>query len=195
MATSSYVAMKHETVMDAHNEDRMLERAIEGDKRAFGALYEKHMSEIYRYFYYRVSVEQDAEDLTEQAFLNVWQALGRFDPDRASFRTYLYRVAHNLLVDHYRTAKPTEELPDAPLEDFQASAEPQPSREDFGMELTSALRKLNPDYQEILTLRFVNELSHAEAAQVMDRSHGAVRVLQHRALEALRQVLEGESGQ
>ena len=81
-------------------ENDLLARAIKGDAEAFGNLYERHMMSIYRYIHYRIGEVQEAEDLTETVFVKVWQAMPNFKMGKASFRTWLYRVAHNLLVDY-----------------------------------------------------------------------------------------------
>jgi RNA polymerase sigma-70 factor (ECF subfamily) len=176
-------------------DDDLLARAMKGDAEAFGDLYERHMMSIYRYVYYRIGEVREAEDLTETVFIKVWQALPGFKLGKASFKTWIYRVAQNALVDHYRTHKEELELPeDASLQ----SSSPQPEEEVIAMErseqIGKALRKLNPQHQEILTLRFINEMSHEEAAQVMGKSVGAMRVLQYRALKALQEQLEQFGG-
>lgn len=176
-------------------DDDLLARAIKGDADAFGDLYERHMMSIFRYVYYRVGEIREAEDLTEIIFVKVWQSLHSFKFGKASFRTWIYRVARNALVDHFRTFKQELELPeDAALR----SSSPQPEEEVIAMEtsehIAKAIQRLNPQYQEILTLRFINEMSHEEAAQVMGRSVGAVRVLQFRALKALQEQLEQRGG-
>ncbi|MGD8813864.1 MAG: sigma-70 family RNA polymerase sigma factor [Anaerolineales bacterium] len=175
-------------------DDELLIRSVKGDAEAFGNLYERHMLSIYRYMYARVGEVREAEDLTETVFIKVWQALPKFKMGKASFRTWLFRVAHNLLVDHFRTRKEELELP---ADSMLQSSSPLPEEQVIAMErseyIGSVIRRLKPQYQQILTLRFINELSHEEAAQVMERSIGSVRVLQHRALKALQDQL-GQSG-
>lgn len=177
-------------------DDELLARSIRGDAQAFGDLYERHLVSIYRYIYTRIGEAREAEDLTETVFIKAWQALPKFKRSRASFRTWLYRVAHNLLVDQYRTHKDEIELPE---NGRLQSSSPLPEEQVIAMErseyLAACIRRLNPRYQEILTLRFINEMSHEEAAQVMEKSVGAVRVLQHRALKALQEQLELAGGQ
>jgi RNA polymerase sigma-70 factor (ECF subfamily) len=161
-------------------------RAAKGDADAFGDLYEQYIGIIFGYIYYRVGDMGLAEDLTETVFLKVWESLSSFDEHRISFKGWLFRVAHNLLVDYYRTRKESEildedlDLPDPGLlpEEILINAEQQER-------IFQAMRKLKTEYQEILTLRFINGLSHEEAARVLNRSVGAVRVLQHRALQSL----------
>jgi RNA polymerase sigma-70 factor (ECF subfamily) len=176
-------------------DDDLLARAIKGDAEAFGDLYERHMMSIYRYVYYRIGEVREAEDLTETIFVKAWQALPNFRRSKASFKTWLYRVAHNLLVDYYRTLKVELELPEDSL---LQSPSPQPEEQVIAMEqseqIGKAIRKLNPQHQEVLTLRFINDMSHEETGEVMGKSAGAVRVLQHRALKALREQFEKSGG-
>jgi RNA polymerase sigma-70 factor (ECF subfamily) len=177
-------------------DDDLLARAIKGDADAYGDLYERHMMSIYRHVYYRIGEVREAEDLTETIFLKVWQALPGFKLGKASFKTWIFRVARNALVDYFRTYKEEFELPEnAALR----SSSPQPEEEVIEMErseqIAKAIQRLNPQYQEILTLRFINEMSHEEAAQVMGKSAGAVRVLQYRALKELQQQFEQTGGQ
>src|ERR1051325_1346317 len=100
-------------------EARLVQRAVAGDREAFGDLYERHLAAIYRYIFYRVGEAREAEDLTETVFLKAWQALNGYRPTEAPFAVWLYRIAHNLLVDRHRTRKEVE-----PLEDYH----PDPSR-------------------------------------------------------------------
>lgn len=188
---NSYSMMHRNTSSEPVDEDVLVKRAVEGDAQAFGDLYERYLNQIYRYIFYRVSDPGLAEDFTETVFLRVWENLSSFQKDRISFKGWLFRVAHNLLVDYYRTRKQQQSLDD----DFDLPDEGQ-SPEEFLITAEQetlvhlALRRIKKEYQDILTLRFINELSHAEAAKALDRSIGAVRVLQHRALQALDKELD-----
>ena len=184
--SNSYPMRNRHTSSEPVDEVTLVERAIQGDSDAFGDLYERYLNQIYRHIYYRVGNSGLAEDFTETVFLKVWENLSTFQVDRISFKGWLYRVAHNLLVDYYRTRKKQQSLD----EDFDL---PDPSQSPEELIITSeqetlvhlALRRLKEEYQNILTLRFINGLSHTEAAKTLGRSTGAVRVLQHRALQAL----------
>lgn len=166
-------------------------RAISGDPEAFGDLYERYNPMIYRYLYARVGNIWLAEDLTEAVFLRVWEKFDSFQIKRTSFKNWLYRIAHTLMVDHYHAEKQSQSLqanrdlpdPDLSLEDLLISKEKQ-------AHVAKAMAALNGDYQHILALRFVNGLSHSEAAAVLGRKVGTIRVLQHRALKALSKQLE-----
>lgn len=178
------------------SDDVLVRRAIEGDAEAFGDLYERYLMAIYRHIFFKIGDELQAEDLTEMVFLKVWEALPRFDIGRISFRSWLYVVAKNTVVDHYRTRKAHLPLEQAePLPDTQASVEQQVMSAERLRELQGAISQLAPDHREILVLRFVDGLSHEESAEIMQRSVGAVRVLQHRALKALHSLLEHDRNQ
>jgi len=163
-------------------------RAIRGDTQAFGELYQRYLRQIYQYIYYRVGDQAEAEDMTETVFLKVWEALPNFRVGKASFSTWLYRVAHNLLVDRYRTQKTTLSLDSQPaqkIRDRAPSPEDEVIRQEEHERISAAIARLAPDYQQVLVLRFIEKLPHSEVARILDRSEPAVRVLQYRALRAL----------
>lgn len=171
----------------------LLQRAMQGDVQAFGDLYERYLEEIQRYIFYRVSNRFDAEDLTESTFLKAWQALPRFRSPEVNLRAWLFRIAHNTVIDHYRTRKPATQLHEvAHRYSDQPSAEEQAQVNDDHRQLTAAIRTLDDRLQHTIICRFVCNLSHAETAQVMGLTEQHVRVLQHRALNKLRQQLEIE---
>jgi RNA polymerase sigma-70 factor, ECF subfamily len=170
--------------------ETLVARACQGDKAAFGDLYVRLLDDIYRYVYYRVSNQQDAEDLTETVFLKAWQGLPNYKPEGAPFMAWLYRIAHNTVVDHYRTYKTAEPLADHPyLPDEREPVEAQVFSQTEIEQLKAKLQQMTPIHQEVLVLRFINELSPAETAAALDKSNGAVRVLQHRALKELQALM------
>jgi RNA polymerase sigma-70 factor (ECF subfamily) len=157
---------------EAEQEQALVSQAIDGDADAFGVLYLDHLDAIYRYIYYRVADEQLAEDLTEEVFVRAWTALPKYEPQGYRFTSWLYRIARNLVVDHYR-------LPEDQLADHQ----------DYES-LANAIKQLGDDEQQVIVLRFMEGLSHREVAEVIGKSEGASRVIQHRALEALVGLME-----
>jgi RNA polymerase sigma-70 factor (ECF subfamily) len=179
--------------MDSPQEEQIVALALAGDVAAFGDLYERYLDDIYHYIYYRVSSQQEAEDLSEAVFLSAWQALDDNPPREAPFLLWLYRIAHNTVVDHYRMRK--EQVG---LEAAAHIADPIEGPEEIvtnweGIaELRQAMRQLNEDHQEVLICRFIVGLSHAETATVMNRSEQAVRALQYRAIVVLRNLLKHE---
>jgi RNA polymerase sigma-70 factor, ECF subfamily len=171
-------------------EDLLVDRARRGDADAFGRLYQLHLDRIYRYVYYRVGSSNEAEDLTEHVFLKAWEAIGRYESRGLPFAAWLYRMAHNAVIDHYRARKATTPIDETfDLEDESqnpvASTEALFDRE----ELTVAIKRLNPDQQTVIVLRFSEGLSHAEVGRILGKSEGAVRVIQHRALGVMARYL------
>ncbi len=175
-------------------EGHLIQRAADGDKRAFGILYERYLDEIYRFAFYKVSIKNIAEDITEETFLRIWERLPsiyRSDGKIENFRAYVYRMANNLIIDYYRRKKPVEM-------DLTISASENPSPEtvlDFkntSQHLAEAIQGLDPEFQQIILLRFVNQLSHKEIAKIMGISETNSRVMQFRALKRLKEILSNE---
>jgi RNA polymerase sigma-70 factor (ECF subfamily) len=173
-------------------EQILLARAIQGDADAFGDLYERYLEEIHRYVFYRVADRSEAEDLTETAFLKAWEALPRFKSSGVNLRAWLYRIAHNIVVDHYRARKATVDLYDEQVHDTHPLPEHQTQDRDEQQRLASAIRSLDDLMQQVIVCRFINGMSPAETAQVLGVKEGYVRVLQLRALQKLSGLLEKE---
>ncbi|MBN2502435.1 MAG: sigma-70 family RNA polymerase sigma factor [Anaerolineales bacterium] len=179
------------------SETELLRRAMRGDKQAFGSLYELYLDPIYRYIYYRVDSHTEAEDLTEMVFLKAWEQLPRPGKNTAvrNFRAWIYRIAHNLVVDRHRTNKPVSALDQHnQMQALTASPETLAEHTERSDVLRAAILQLDPEYQQVIVLRFVNQLSHAETARILVKKEGHVRVLQYRALQKLREQLSKEYG-
>lgn len=173
------------------DEAELVRRAIRREADAFGSLYQSYLDRIYRYVYYRVGSAGEAEDLTDQVFLKAWEAIHRYEPRGSPFVAWLYRLAHNLVVDHYRARRPSlplDEVADTEEADTDVVAAIENRLE--VEEVRAAISQLNPDYQQMIVLRFIEELSHAEVARILGKSEGATRVIQHRAIQALARALE-----
>ena len=175
------------------DEREIVRRAAAGDSHAFSQIYRTHLDRIYRYVYFRVGSVQEAEDLTETVFLSAWKAIGRYQERGTAFQAWLYRIASNLIIDHHRARKETEHL--EVVEEIPAEGGAGPEAWVANAEDTEALRKgiqcLPEEGQQVLLLRFVEGLSHAQVAEVLGKSEGACRAIQHRALAALRENLNG----
>jgi len=169
-------------------EAEVVQKALRLDAEAFGQLYELYLDRIYRYVYHRVGSTVEAEDLTEQVFLRAWEHLGSYNDRGLPFTAWLYRIAHNLVIDYHRTRKQTEPLSEN-LEEHRPGPEEAVACRLEAAEVADALRHLPPDQQQIITLRFVQGLSHAEAAVIMGKNEAALRALQYRALIALQKLL------
>ena len=176
---------------DLQAERRLVERAVEGDAEAFGRLYEQYLDPLYRYIYFRVGSAATAEDLTEEVFVRAWEALPDYTlPEEGSISAWLYRIAHNLVVDEYRQWSRHEEVePLLQVEPGPPSVEEQAGLRRATERLAQAVARLDPLEQNVIILRFVEGLSHREVGEIVDKSEGACRVIQHRALAALRALL------
>ena len=176
----------------SYDEAALVKRAVAGDADAFGELYLLHLDAIYRYAYYRVGDAKDAEDITEQVFLKAGEALPGYKQLGNPFTSWLYRIAHNVIVDHHRRQKPTVPMPlpeKAGWESKQPTSLEQVIEAEEAAALSSAIARLSEEQQQVITLRFIEGLNHAEVARIMDKSEGACRVIQHRALVALNRLL------
>lgn len=175
---------------------KLVSKAQDGDADAFGELYLRHAGKVFGYLSAHVGSTQDAEDITGDVFYRCWKALPGFHDRGVPFPAYLLRIARNALVDFYRRENrfTHEEIDKADI--VQTNDQPEPAEiVDTRMELTQMshlLNQLRPDYRSVLVLRFLSELTPVETAQVMKKSVGAVRVLQHRALAALRDLIGQE---
>lgn len=179
-------------VEKGNEEQSLVELAVKRDRNAFAQLYDLHMNSIYKHIYYRVGNQSDAEDLSADVFLKAWQAIDRYRQQGVPFRAWLLRIANNLVIDRYRTAKERvtldELMADSSLENDPVAAAEMKLAKD---ELRSAILRLKREHQQVIILRFVDGLSNAEVAAAMGKSEGSVRVIQHRALRELRGLLEG----
>jgi len=178
--------------MPLTNERQLVLQAQAGNAEAFGQLYDAYMERIYRFVYFRVEDQQTAEDLTSQVFLRAWNNLDRFRLGGTPYLAWLYTIAHNAVIDHYRTRKVT-----TPLEDVRLSqpdyAEVVENDIDFAVEMSSiksAMQTLTDDQQQVLTLKFIEGMSNDEIARHLGKREGAVRALQMRGLRALAKQLE-----
>lgn len=182
-------------IAEAGVEQTLVSQAIDGDADAFGALYTRHLDAIYRHVYFRVAVVALAEDLTEEVFVKAWTALPKYEPQGHRFTSWLYRIAQNLIVDHYRKQSSRPEMEDPEIEDLpdsQSLPEDQVAGQQDVESLAQAVRQLGNDEQQVIILRFVEGLSHRAVADVIGKSEGASRVIQHRALEALAELMEAD---
>lgn len=174
-------------------ETQLINRASQGDAEAFGDLYERHMDDIYHYAFYRVGNHQDAEDLTELTFLKAWENMAGYRVSKAPFEAWLYRIAHNAVIDFHRTRKQTVPLSGSPsIPDGNPSLETQFVSAERSEQVAKAISQLQPAHQHVLILRLVKGLSAKEAGEILKMKPGAVRVLQYRALKALQALFRAE---
>jgi len=178
--------------MPLANERQLVLQAQAGNSEAFGQLYDAYMERIYRFVYFRVEDQQTAEDITSQVFLKAWSNLDRFQFNRTPYLAWLYTIAHNAVIDHYRTRKVNTALDDVQLSEPDHS-EAVENEIDLAVEMQSvksALQTLTDDQQKVLTLKFIEGMSNNEIARHLGKREGAIRALQMRGLQALARQLE-----
>lgn len=174
----------------------LLELAREYNTQAVTEIYDRYAESIYRYLYRLVGDANHAEDLTSEVFVRLLQALGTRRGPREQLQGWLYRVAHNLAMDWFRQQSTHSSLS---LNEEVATGGDSPSatveRRQAYRRLRGAISQLTPSQQQVILLRFGEGLKLAEVGQLMGKSEGAIKVLQHRAVKRLRKLLEGEAKQ
>ncbi|MEA2088277.1 MAG: RNA polymerase sigma factor [Patescibacteria group bacterium] len=178
--------------MEKIKEKILLTKVRAGDKEAFGQLYDLYVERIYRFIYFKVSRASDAEDLSSEVFLRSWKYISD-GAEVKNFKAFLYRISRNVIIDFYRKnyGKYTLNIEDEAIVD-NLRANNLIEKIDINIqikEVMKALDKLKEEYRESILLRFVEDYSISEIAEIMNRSNGAVRVLLHRAIESLKKKL------
>jgi len=166
---------------------RLVERAQEGDREALEELYLIHFDRIYSYLHMSVGNRHDAEDLTTQTFLKMLESIKRFRWQSAPFSAWLFRIAHNLAMDHFRATRrwqPEEEVPE-PTGETEPSAEVAALQSIGRQSMLGLIEDLSQEQKQVLTLKFVFNLPNAEVATILEKTEGAIKSLQHRALSSL----------
>ena len=173
------------------DEESLVRRAQQHDQTALTQIYEENFDKIYRYIVLKIGDRTEAEDMTQQVFLSAFKAISSFKHRKGTpFSSWLYRIAHNQIVDYLRKKSKRATVP---LEETLASGDINPGQEaerNLAIEqLASATKQLTKAQQEVISLRFAGELSVAQAAKVIGKSEGAVKALQHSAIVSLRKLL------
>lgn len=171
--------------------EALVRRVQNGDKEAFGTLYDILVDSLYRYIYFRVK-KDDVDDVIANVFLRAWENIKSYKPQKnKSFSSWIFRIAHNLIVDYYRKEKDFDFL-DLNLPDETRKHNPIKNTERaFDKQiLWKAMSSIRKVYQDILICKFINGLSNEEIADVLNKSEGSVRILQFRALKALKNELK-----
>jgi len=172
------------------DDEQVIQQVKNGDAEAYGVLYDQYAEVIFRYVYSHLEGRLDAEDLTEEIFLRAWRALPKYDERGLPFSAFLFRIARNSLIDYYRQRKVVQSIEDVELQSHEPGPEETVEVQIENRNLRETIARLREDYRNVLIFRFLSGLSPEETAQVMQRSVGAVRVLQHRALSALKDLME-----
>ncbi|MBX0327264.1 sigma-70 family RNA polymerase sigma factor [Oscillochloris sp. ZM17-4] len=173
----------------------LIRRAQQSDPQAISAIYERYAPEIYRYIYYRVHDAELARDLQSDVFLRMIEGLGRYEDRGWSISAWLYRIAHDRLIDTLRRRERTHTIPlDAWVEsgdDHEDSLELSAQR----AMLRRAISQLSPSQAQVLRLRYGYDLSIQETARQMGRSQGSIKSLQHRAQQNLARLIQEDMGE
>ena len=182
---------EYETTNTSSDIGNLVDRAIDGDGNAFGRLYDMHVDRVYRHIYYRIGNNTDAEDLTQQAFIKAWQAIGRYKKTASPFLAWLIKISHNLVIDFYRSRKSEKHI-DFDIVATEPETDPAYLAEAYfnRQEIRKAINKLNRDQQQVILMRFIEDFSYAEIAAALGKSEGATRVILHRGLAKLKTIME-----
>ena len=184
----------HQGKLMLADEDSVVERA-KTDPAAFGILYECYVNKIYNYIYYRVGNQHDAEDLTARTFHRALDHIDRYVNRGAPFSAWLYRIAHNLVANWHRdqSRRNIVSLEDIKLRIQRRNGPDQMAEQkEEKDQLLAAIRRLPPDRQQLLILKFAEGMSNTEIGEVMGRSEGAIKSLYHRTLLSLREMFDAE---
>ena len=175
-------------------DDRELVALAKDDAEAFGELYARYVKKMYSYVYHRTGNSQDAEDLTAKVFSRAYAHIGNYVERGVPVQAWLYRIAHNLVANWHRdqSRRKIIALDDYVARSLQSDA-PERLAEDQEERdhLMEAVRRLPEDRQQLLLLKFIEQLSNAEIGEIMGRTEGAVKSLYHRTLLALREDMQG----
>jgi len=174
----------------------LVKRATGGDFEAFGELYSIYLDRIYRYVFYQVKDKMTAEDVTEEVFLKAWKAIGSCKGKELTFSPWLYRIAHNHIIDYLRSRQKylSKKYSATEVGDIAEVGGPEPEAEAKleWQELLETISCLPQNQKQVLILKFAEGLDNREISHIMGKSQGAIRVLQMRALAALRRRLSSE---
>lgn len=175
---------------------KLIQRAKKGDATAFAEIYDRHQPAIYRYIFYRVGTDAIAEDLTSEVFVRMVESIDSFTYRGRPLLSWLYTIARNLVNDHHRRGGRATEVP---LDEMLVAKSPDPEGvADLALNqerLASALEQLTEDQRQVIVLKFLEELDNRTVAQIMNKSYGAVKALQHRGLASLQRALISDGGQ
>ena len=172
------------------DEESLVRRAQQRDQMALTQLYEENFDRIYRYIVLKIGEKTEAEDMTQQVFLNAFKSISSYKYRGTLFSSWLFRIAHNQIVDYLRKKSKRATVP---LDESLTSGNSDPRLEvERNLDIRSlalATKGLTKAQQEVISLRFAGELSIAQAAKIMGKSEGAIKALQHSAIVSLRKAL------
>jgi len=172
-------------------EEELIKKAKKRDREAFGILYDQYSPAIYRFILLKTGNKASTEDMTHQVFLSAWQSIENYQSRGFPFSSWLYRIAHNTVIDYYRTEKKHFNL-----ETIEEAAVSSNLEEKIDQELElnlikSAIKELSTEQQTVLIMKFVEDLTNKEIAAVLGKNEGAIKVAQHRSLKNIKKIING----
>lgn len=173
-------------------EEKIVRSAVKGDSSAFGDLYDHYQPMIYRFVVVKVTRREEAEDIVHQVFLSAWQNIKSYRHRGHPFSSWLYQIARNQVIDFYRSRRNETSIDAVDQEYFAAPASAElavPAKIEMEA-VRRAMEQLKPDYEDIIILRFIEELSLKESASILGKTEGAVKLMQHRAMNELKKLLK-----
>lgn len=172
-------------------ENSLIKKAQGGEAASFGDLYDHYSKPIYRYVFLKTSHKSLAEDITHEVFLSAWQNINNYSFQGFPFSSWLYQIARNRVIDHYRTRKELINLDDLEEKNVELV-----NQSDFQIDqnltmekIKAGLSNLPEDQKDVIIMRFINDLSTPEISSIINKSEGAVRLIQHRAIANLKKIL------
>lgn len=164
-------------------------KAQNGDEQAFSELYEFYFEKIYRFIYFRVNHKEVAEDLAEDVLIKAWVKIKNVKDK--SFGGWLYSIAKNTVIDHYRQSKSTVDINE--MENILESKQNIVDESNLVINqqtFMEVLKKLSPEQQIIIKLKFIEDLTNSEIAELISKSEGSIRVIQYRAILKLQELIQ-----
>jgi RNA polymerase sigma-70 factor, ECF subfamily len=170
----------------------IVDRAVGGDTEAFGRLYDLYADRIYRHIYYRTSNADDARDLTQEVFTKAWQVLPKYKRTNTPFIGWLFTISHNRVVDYYRTKKDHAYLnTEIDMGDQGSNPENLIESEFTQQEVRRAILQLPEEQQQVILMSFIEGFEYPEIAAALHKTEGNIRVMMHRGLKKMRDILGG----
>ena len=175
--------------MEHSQENEIIHRIQSGDTHAFGVLYDAYIKDIYRFIYYKTHQKEVAEDLTSEVFTKAFEKLSSFSTDKGSFRPWLYQIARNKVIDHYRTRKSSENIEDAWDIASNENQERDLEAKQMADQLQEFLHLLTSDQRDIIVMRLWQDMSYKEISEVLGKTETNCRVSYARGVEKLRTLM------
>lgn len=178
-------------------ERKLIEQAKMGDGAAFGKLYDQYAKPIYRFIALKVGSKAEAEDLMHEVFMSAWQKLPNFTLQGFPFSSWLYKIARNRVIDHYRTKRSNVSIDEELQINESLFAVSSTANEAFDLTINlalikSAMKELTKEQSEVIIMRFVEDLSPQEIAQALNKREGTIRIIQHRAIQKIKKIIDSQ---